>query len=244
MNNNPCIEIKNLSYRYDEDKSIIDNLNFQLEEGEIVSIIGPNGCGKTTLINLIAGFIDPTIGEIIRHNNSSSKLFSSVVFQDSPLLEWKSAFRNVELSLISNIKDPLERKIITEKYLKLLRINDHQNKLSKELSGGLKQRTAIARALAPNPRLLLLDEPFSSLDLPAKESLKRDLLDIIKRDNKSVMMVTHDIDEAIMFSDKILLLLNGKCEVIDLKKYSGKSSKLREEILKKLNLNGGDKSEK
>lgn len=244
MNNKPCIEIKNLSYHYDEDNRILDKLNFHIEEGEIVSIIGPNGCGKTTLINLIAGFINPTTGKIVYHNKTESGLFSSVVFQDSALLEWKSVFRNVELSLISNIKDPLERKKITKEYLRLLGIIDHHDKLPKELSGGLKQRTAIARALAPNPRLLLLDEPFSSLDLPTKESLKRDLLGIIKKDNKSVIMVTHDIDEAIMFSDKILLLLNGKFEVIDLKKYSGESSKLREEILKKLNLNGGDKNGK
>ena len=99
----------------------------------------------------------------------------------------------------------------------------------------MRQRTAIARALAPNPKLLLLDEPFSALDLPSKEALKRDLLKIIRNDNKSVMMVTHDIDEAIMFSDKILMLNNGDCEVINLKNYDGNFSKVKEEILKKLN---------
>lgn len=242
MAKNLCIEVKNLSYHYSKENKILENLNFSLENGEIISIIGPNGCGKTTLLNLIAGFLNPISGEITHHNNDDSKLFSSVVFQDSALLDWKSAFRNVELSLISTVRNPLERKKIIGSYLDILGIKNHQNKLPKELSGGLKQRTAIARALAPNPRLLLLDEPFSALDLPSKEALKRDLLNIIRKDNKSVMMVTHDIDEAIMFSDKILMLNIRGSELINLKDHDGNFSKVKEEILKKLN--GGNKNEK
>lgn len=242
MINNLCIEVKNLSYHYNKNNIILGDLNFSLRNGEIISIIGPNGCGKTTLINLIAGFLNPTTGKVIRHNNGNSKLFSSVVFQDSALLDWKSAFKNVELSLISTVKNPLERKKITEEYLHLLGINGHHHKLPRELSGGLKQRTAIARALAPDPRLLLLDEPFNALDLPAKESLKKDLLNIIKKDKKSVILVTHDIDEAIMFSDKILMLLDDTYEVVDLKNCDNELSKVKEEILKKLNR--GNKNEK
>lgn len=235
MTKSLCIEVKDLSYHYNKENKIFEHLNFSLEEGEIVSVVGPNGCGKTTLLNLIAGFLNPINGKVTNYNNGTSKLFSSIVFQDSALLEWKSVFRNVELSLISTEKDPLERKKIIENYLDVLGIKNHQKKFPKELSGGLRQRTAIARALAPNPKLLLLDEPFSALDLPSKEALKRDLLKIIRNDNKSVMMVTHDIDEAIMFSDKILMLNNGDCEVINLKNYDGNFSKVKEEILKKLN---------
>ena len=114
MINNSLIEVKNLSYHYNNKNKILENLNFSLKEGEIVSIIGSNGCGKTTLLNLIAGFLDPVSGEIVHHNNGNFRLFSSVVFQDSSLLDWKSTFKNVELSLISTVKDQLERKKIIE----------------------------------------------------------------------------------------------------------------------------------
>src|SRR3989338_1354066 len=122
MINDSCIEVKKLSYRYNNEHKILDNVNFSLGKGEIISCIGPNGCGKTTLLNLIAGFLNPSAGEIVYHHNGKSKLFSSVVFQDSALLDWKSAFRNVELSLIATVKNPVERKGIIEGYLDILGI--------------------------------------------------------------------------------------------------------------------------
>lgn len=205
-----CLEFRNVSFSYPDEpnKMILNNISFKINKGDIISVLGPNGSGKTTLINLLSGFITPTAGEVIFHNKLENEIFSSTVFQDNSLLDWKAAFENIELSLISNIDDEKEIEQIVNKMLRLLKIDEYKEKLPKQLSGGTKQRVVIARALAPDPKLLLLDEPFSSLDLMSKEELMKDLRKIIFEKGKSAVFVTHSIDEALFLSDLILVLDN------------------------------------
>jgi len=210
-----CLSIKNLCFDYSKKvvdwrtaKLLLNGVSFNVNKGEIVSILGPNGCGKSTLLNLVAAFLNPVRGEILRLNSvhTQNKVFSSIVFQELGLLDWKSAAYNIELGLLFSVPEKEKRFERVNENLKLLGVFEHRNKFPKELSGGLKQRVAIARALAPNPELLLLDEPFSALDWKTKETLLVDLLSILRKKGITVLLVTHDIGEAIFLSDRILVL--------------------------------------
>ena len=211
----PCLVVENVSFAYPStsasQKMILSDASFSLLPGEIVSIIGENGSGKSTLLNLIAGFFEFKEGEVIV---DSKKV--SMVFQDMGLLEWKSAFDNVDLSLISSDLTAGQKKKVVEDSLKLMGVFAAAKKLPKELSGGMKQRVAIARALASSPKVLLLDEPFSALDWKTKGGLQKELLKIVKKKRVGVVLVTHDLDEAVFFSDKVLMLSNGKLKRVKL----------------------------
>ncbi len=224
-----CIELKNVSYAYPDElnKNILNRISFKLKEGEILGIMGPNGSGKTTLINLIAGFIKPSFGNII-YRNKNKLVFSSLVFQENSLLDWKSAFENVELSLLNVVKEKTGRNELVNNMLDLVNILEHKHKLPKQLSGGLKQRTVIARALAPNPSLLLLDEPFSALDVISKRRLLEDLKQILLKEKKSTIMVTHSVEEAIFLCDKILLLDPKNCKIEEVLKIEKPRSKVKD----------------
>lgn len=212
----PCLEVKNLSFSYadEPDKIVLDKLSFEIKIGEIVGIVGPNGCGKTTILNIVSDFLKPTRGEVIRHNSEKQKIFLSLVFQEPALLDWKTVNKNIELSLLSNLKIESQRQTIIKQMITLFNLEPYKDKLPKQLSGGLKQRVAIARALAPNPLLLLMDEPFSALDIGAKVDLMKDIREIILNQNKSAIFITHNIEEALFFCDSIILL-NPKIKNID-----------------------------
>jgi ABC-type nitrate/sulfonate/bicarbonate transport system ATPase subunit len=212
----PCVLVNKLSFAYPANggeisspKELLSEVSFQIDKGEVVSICGANGCGKSTLLNILAGFIKPDLGTV-SFPLSNGKIYSSFVFQDLGLMEWKTAYENVELALLSSISSSEERKSIVEEYLNLLGVFEHKDKLPKELSGGLKQRVAIARALAPSPKLLLLDEPFSALDWKTKKDLQKELLRIIKKKKIGVVLVTHDLNEAAFFSDRVFMISNKK----------------------------------
>jgi ABC-type nitrate/sulfonate/bicarbonate transport system ATPase subunit len=213
--NNPCLVVEKVFFAYPKNgsaqKNILSRASFSLFPGEIVSVIGENGCGKSTLLNLVAGFLEPCEGEVVVDRKRVS-----VVFQDIGLLEWKNAFENVELGLISSDLDSSQRKIIVDENLSLLGVLGAKDKFPKELSGGMKQRVAIARALASNPKVLLLDEPFSALDWKTKRALQEELLKIIKKKKIGVILVTHDLNEAAFFSDKVLMLSGGKLNKVKL----------------------------
>jgi NitT/TauT family transport system ATP-binding protein len=213
--NNPCLVVEKVSFAYPKNgsaqKNILSSASFSLLPGEIVSVIGENGCGKSTLLNLVAGFLEPNAGKIM----VDSKMVS-MVFQDIGLFEWKSAFANVELGLLSSKLDSFQIKKIVDENLSLLGVLGAKDKFPKELSGGMKQRVAIARALASNPKVLLLDEPFSALDWKTKRSLQKELLKIIKQKKIGVLLVTHDLNEAAFFSDKVFLLEKSKLKIHEL----------------------------
>ncbi len=214
MKGSVCLEIKNVHFSFpDEPKNVIlDNLSMKIKQGEIRGLLGSNGCGKTTILNLIAGFLKPQKGEIIHSDNKN--IFSSLIFQESSLLEWKNVSENIELSLISIIDDPEKRAEIINYVMNLLKLEKYKDKYPSQLSGGLKQRVAIARALAPDPPLLLMDEPFSALDSATKKELLQDIREIIFKKNKSAIFITHDPEEAFAFCDSISFL-NAKTKNIE-----------------------------
>jgi len=219
MENELCLNLSGIGFDYPSinrevcKKNLLSNINLKVSCGEIVSICGRNGSGKSTLLNIIAGFNSPIVGKIV-HLQSSGDVFAAMVFQEIGLLEWKSAFENVALGVLSKKMDEKEKNELVLKSLALLGVLEDKDKLPKELSGGLKQRVAIARALAANPKVLLLDEPFSALDWNVKEKLIKDLRKILKAKNISAVFVTHNPDDALLFSDKVFALNNGNLNLV------------------------------
>lgn len=197
------LELRNVSMKFnnqDSEIEVLDNINFSLEEGEIIAIVGPSGSGKTTILNLIAGLLKPTAGEIV----TSGEI--GYMFQRDFLFEWRSIYRNVILGL--EIKKRLTGENI-EKVLNMLKkygLWEFRNNYPLELSGGMRQRVALIRTLAISPSLLLLDEPFASLDYQTKLRVSEDVYKIIQSEKKATIIVTHDISEAIAMADRIIVL--------------------------------------
>jgi nitrate ABC transporter ATP-binding subunit len=217
------IQIRNISVSFpsaSEDFVAVRNINLNIKKGEIVSLIGHSGCGKSTLLNTISGFVRPTLGEVVMDYKTvtSPGPDRGIVFQNYSLLPWLTVFNNVYQavdSILAN-KSKKEKKEIVEYYLKMVNLYEHKDKLPGQISGGMKQRTAIARAFAINPKVLLLDEPFGALDALTKGSLHEELLQLWNMDEepKTVVMVTHDIEEAIYLSNKVVVMTNGPAATI------------------------------
>ncbi|NJN03087.1 MAG: ATP-binding cassette domain-containing protein [Leptolyngbyaceae cyanobacterium SL_1_1] len=193
--------------------TVVENINLTVKEGEFVCLIGHSGCGKTTLLNMVAGFSQPTVGTIRLDDEWVVRpgLDRMMVFQNYSLLPWKSAFENVYLAVESaySKKVVAERREIVREHLALVGLTEAANKLPHQLSGGMKQRVAIARALAIRPKVLILDEPFGALDAITKEELQEELLNIWRNHQTTVLMITHDIDEALFLADRIVMMTNG-----------------------------------
>lgn len=205
------LEIFNVEVTYTNYVALKD-INLLIDKGEFVSLIGHSGCGKSTLLNLVAGLGRPTRGGISLDNQEIIRPGGdrAMVFQSYSLLPWLSVYENVFVAVDAIVTgSAAEKKETTETYLKMVGLWEHREKRPAELSGGMKQRVAIARAFAVHPKVLLLDEPFGALD-PLKKSVMQDeLLNIWEKDKKTVLMVTHDIDEAIYLSDRIIVMTNG-----------------------------------
>ena len=182
-------------------------------EGEVACIIGHSGCGKSTILNILAGLDTPTAGTIIaagKHVEGPS-LDRAVIFQSHALMPWLSALGNVELAVSSRHPDWSRRQIREHalKYLALVHLDGSEHKKPAQLSGGMKQRVGIARALAIEPRMLLMDEPFSALDALTRGALQDEVMAIRRATRQTIFMITHDVDEAMLIADKILLMTNG-----------------------------------
>jgi len=185
-------------YTLKEETKVLEDISFNVFEGEIVALVGPSGCGKTTLLNLICGLISPDEGEVIRKGKVG------YMFQKEQLFEWRTIYKNITIGPeISKIKID-DNKIIN--MLKKYDLYDFKDYYPKELSGGMRQRVALLRTLALDPDILLLDEPFSSLDYQTKIKVQEDMYKIIKEEKKTVILVTHDISEAISMADRIIVL--------------------------------------
>lgn len=186
----------------------IKDLNFEVESGEFLSVVGPSGCGKSTLLYLIAGFLDVTSGEILVDGNevTGPGTDRGVVFQDYALFPWRTVMENVTYGLEENGVAKDERKSIAERYIEMMDLTGFENSYPKELSGGMRQRVSLARTLAYDPKILLMDEPFGSLDQPLRESLQDHLLDIWRDLEKTVIFITHDVEEAVYLSEKVLIM--------------------------------------
>jgi NitT/TauT family transport system ATP-binding protein len=196
------IKLQNVGKDYDS-LCVFEGLNFEIQEGEFVGFLGPSGCGKSTLLSLISGLTTPTHGEVI---NSFSKESISFVFQEASLMPWQTVAKNVALplELLHKRKKEIQEKVL--KKLKMFHLEEYKNYTPRQLSGGMKMRTSLARALISNPKLLLMDEPFSSLDPFLREKCANDVFDIWKTEKLTTILVTHSISEAAYLCNKIFVL--------------------------------------
>ena len=191
-----------------ESFTALDHISLQIEKGEFICLLGPSGCGKTTLMNSIAGFETLTEGSITidgQKVKAPSEKYVTI-FQNYGLLPWRPVEKNVELGLETLKVPKQERKQVAMKYLQLVGLENFAKRHPAQLSGGQQQRVAIARGLAVDPEILFMDEPFGALDAITRYKLQDDLLHITKSQNKTVIFVTHDIDEAVFLADKIVVM--------------------------------------
>jgi nitrate/nitrite transport system ATP-binding protein len=195
------------------------DINLGIDKGEFVTLIGHSGCGKSTLMNLIAGLTTATGGAIICDNRevNAPGPERAVVFQNHSLLPWLTCFENVYLAVervFGGKESKPQLKARTQAALELVNMGHAMAKRPQEVSGGMKQRVGIARALAMEPKVLLLDEPFGALDALTRAHLQDELLKIVARTHSTVVMVTHDVDEAVLLSDRIVMMTNGPAATI------------------------------
>lgn len=197
----------------------LQNINLTVAKGEFVALIGHSGCGKSTLLNLIAGLAMPTQGSLLCANREigGPGPERAVVFQNHSLLPWLTCFENVYLAVervFSRTENKAQLKARTDAVLALVGLTAAAQKRPGEISGGMKQRVGIARALSMAPKVLLLDEPFGALDALTRAKLQDELLQIVANTQSTVVMVTHDVDEAVLLSDKIVMMTNGPSATI------------------------------
>jgi nitrate/nitrite transport system ATP-binding protein len=195
------------------DLTVFDDVHFTIEKGEFVCIIGHSGCGKTTILNVLAGLDTASGGNVVMDGREviGPSLERGVVFQGHALMPWLSAKKNVAFAVRSRWPDKSNKDIDDhcQRYLDLVGLTGSEHKKPSELSGGMKQRVGIARAFAIEPKMLLLDEPFGALDALTRGNIQEELVKICAATHQTVFMITHDVDEAILLSDKIMLMSNG-----------------------------------
>ena len=212
---NLILEIKNLSHSYSETNQVIQNINLEIEKSDRVAILGPSGCGKSTLLRLIAGLEKPNLGQIVIDGKvvSTEKFIEppekrkiGLVVQEKALFPHLSVYDNIGFGIKKNI----DKKTITNDLLELLKIDSLKNKYPHEISGGEQQRVALARSLAPNPKLLMLDEPFSALDKDLKGFLYEEISQVFSERGSTILLVTHDSQEAEIMTKKQMKMEKGQ----------------------------------
>jgi NitT/TauT family transport system ATP-binding protein len=240
---NHKLRLRNVTKTYNSEEGelkAVENINLEVKPTEFLCIIGPSGCGKTTLLRMVAGLDYPSSGEIILDGArvSGPSPDRGMVFQEFSLFPWRTVLKNVEFGL--EIRGVQERRKIAEQYLELVGLLDFKNCYPQELSGGMKQRVAIARALATEPAILLMDEPFGSVDAQTRNVLQEELLEIWKRTEKTIMFVTHSVDEAVYLADRVAVMSARpgriiQCMKIDIprprKRTSVEANVIREKLL-------------
>lgn len=205
------LELKDICLTYQTMQSeteAIKNTNFSVDSGEFVSIVGPSGCGKTTILSMIAGLLKPTSGEILLDGEKITKISTNVgyMLQRDNLFEWLTVNQNIKIGLkINHNKNCMSDQKLNE-LIKKYGLSGFEKAKPNELSGGMRQRVSLIRTLALNPKLLLLDEPFSALDYQTRLAVQNDIYSIIRSEKKTAILVTHDISEAIVMSDRIIVL--------------------------------------
>lgn len=217
------LEVKNVSKTYQNKEGevlALENVNFKVRKGEFVSIIGPSGCGKSTLLSIIAGLESKTTGEIYIEGEKVENISQKIgyMLQRDCLLEWRNILNNTMFGLeIKGMKNK-ENKEYVENLLKKYNLYDFKDKYPSELSGGMRQRVALIRTLAVKPKILLLDEAFSALDYQTRIMVTNDIYDILRKENITALIVTHDISEAISMSDRVLVLSKRPGTIKDMHK--------------------------
>ena len=204
------ISAKSLTVTYENKNRVVavKNLSFSIAAGELVAIVGPSGCGKSTTLNIIAGFIKPNEGEILLDNKkiTSPGPDRGVVFQNYELFPWKTVFQNIEFGPKMGGMKKDEREKLVEEYIRRIKLKEFKNCFPFEISAGMAQRVALARVLINNPAVILLDEPFGSVDAQTRIEMEELLLEIWEEYRRTIIIVTHDIDEAIFLSDRIIVM--------------------------------------
>jgi len=230
-----------------EEMKALESINLEVKENEFLCFIGPSGCGKTTLLRLIAGLDKPTSGRILLDGKEVEKPGQDrgMVFQEFSLFPWRTVIKNVTFGLEIQGIDRGEQYKIAKEYIELVGLKGFENRHPYELSGGMKQRVAIARALATEPSILLMDEPFGSVDAQTRNILQEELLEIWKRTKKTVLFVTHSVDEAVYLADRVAVMSARpgclvKCLDVDIprprKRTSVEVNEFREKLLMWLGL--------
>jgi NitT/TauT family transport system ATP-binding protein len=196
----PVLEFIDVSHQFPDSTLALGSTNLQLNPGEFVSIVGPSGCGKSTLLRIASGLLEPSSGSVIRNGSLQ------FVFQDSTLLPWRNVRKNIALNLELDDVDRHEINRRVDNVLQLVSMQDSAEKIPRQLSGGMKMRTSLARSLVCEPDIFLFDEPFSALDEFSRERLNSDLRAILARINAASLFITHSISEAVFLSDRVLVM--------------------------------------
>ena len=244
------IEIKNINKSFDgrgKNLSVLENINIEINDGELICLLGPSGCGKTTLLRLIAGLDQPTSGEIVANGELVEKPSGdrAVIFQQYSLFPWLTVLQNVTFGLEISGGSKEENIQAAERYLKSVGLLEFKDSYPHELSGGMKQRVAIIRSLLNHSPILLMDEPFSALDMQNRHKLQEQLIGVWKRFENTIVFVTHDVDEAVYLADKIVLLDKNPGKIaevisVDLERPRKRDSleflKIQESIVDKLDM--------
>jgi nitrate/nitrite transport system ATP-binding protein len=224
----PIIRVEGLTKRFPtpdgkSETEVFGDVWFSIAKGEFVCLIGHSGCGKTTMLNILAGLDEASAGAVLvgEKEVTGTSLDRAVVFQTHALLPWMTAMRNIAFAVESRWPDWPKDKVREhcQKYIDMVHLTGAEDKKPAQLSGGMKQRVGIARAFSIEPKILLMDEPFSALDALTRGSLQEELLTICRTTSQTVFMITHDIDEALLLADRIVLMTNGPearvCEIVE-----------------------------
>ncbi len=206
------VSIRNLTMDYmlkDRVVTALKAINLDIEDGEFLCVVGLSGCGKTTLLNILGGFFPHTEGEILLDGkpiDDAERMNRGVVFQEYALFPWRTALKNIEFGLEMKRMAPKEREETANKYIKLVHLENFAHLYPHNLSGGMKQRVAVARAYAYEPEFLLMDEPFGALDAQTRENLQEMTVEVWQKTKKTIFYVTHNLSEAVYLADRIIVL--------------------------------------
>ncbi|MBN9643808.1 ABC transporter ATP-binding protein [Corynebacterium mendelii] len=196
----------------------LDHVSLDVGEAEFVTVVGPSGCGKSTMMNLLAGLDTPTTGQALVDGKQvdGPSPERGVIFQQYALFPWLTVRQNVEFGLKEMVKDKAERRSIAEHYIEMVDLSEFADALPKMLSGGMKQRCAIARAYAVNPKILLMDEPFGALDALTRVQMQNNLLKTWQQDKRTVLFITHDVDEAVFLANRVVVMAARPGRIYDI----------------------------
>jgi NitT/TauT family transport system ATP-binding protein len=218
------VDARNIAVDYDLEgrrQRVLHQIDFTVPKGSLASVIGPSGCGKSTLLKVLAGLITPSEGRVsingFAPREAARRRMIGLVFQDATLLPWKNAIENAAFLLQTADDTVSKNESLTraEAMLKLVGLEGSERKMPPQLSGGMRQRVAIARALALDPQVMMMDEPFGALDAITREEMRRCLLDIWQRTGKTIILITHSIDEAIFLSREVHVMQTGSARIIE-----------------------------
>ncbi|WP_456483203.1 ABC transporter ATP-binding protein [Methanopyrus kandleri] len=212
------LKVEDLHKSYD-DLKVLDGITFEVSEGEFFAIVGPSGCGKTTLLKIIAGLEDYDAGRVLVDGEEVREPGPdrALVFQEYAIFPWKTVLENVMFAPLMQGKDPEEAERIARECLKVVPgLEGFEDAYPKQLSGGMKQRVAIARALAAEPRILLMDEPFAAVDAQTRNKMQEELLKIWEKTGQTILLVTHNVEEAVFLADRVMVLSPRPAEIVDI----------------------------